>query len=227
MIKKRLLTASAAFLLILGLFSLPAYAHDGQSGGGSSTTTSSETTNTTSGRSSTTTTHQEQAAEIEKESSQEAKHSQEASLKSETENELSDMQKSHKKHSDEDRQKNCKAAEKGLETKLQSLSTNATAFQTKIGTAFSLAIAYQKDNNITVAGFDQLVATAQAAKSQAAASVTVLNGLSPNLDCTQHTVATNVASFKVASKQAKTDLIAYKEAVKAVLQALEAAKEGN
>lgn len=224
MVKKKLAVALAALLLSVGAFALPALAKDGVSG---SDDTALATASATESKTDDSSTRQEQEAQVEQETNPTEVSSHKDALETETETEINDTLKDHSKHSDSERQKNCQAAEHGLETKFQSLSTNATSFQTKIDSALANAISYQKDNNLNVTNFTQLVSAAQTAQIKAAASVSILNGLSPTLDCSQSTVATNVAKFKVASKQAKTDLLAYKDAVKAVLQALEAAKGEN
>ncbi len=236
--KRKIVVSLVAMLFALGLFSVPVLARDGTSGSDDNTTTTQAATTAPDDSTTQTTTHenssdttkterQKQVTKVEQEADDKAKSTQEDGLETEAKLEVASLLKVHDKHTDSDRQKACQAAEQGLETKLGGLATNSTSFQTKIDTALNLAIGYQKDQNVTVANFDQLVAAAQAAKAKAAASVTVLNGLSPNLDCSQNTVATNLAKFKVATKQAKTDLLAYKEAVKAVLRALEDAKAGN
>lgn len=248
--KKKLAILTPILVLMIGLFTMPAFAKDGggdSGGNGGNGGSGDSQTSTASGSSSDATktdtnskdssqqndqskqsdSQKTQEAEVEHESNQDAKHTLENSLESEGDDVINNLLKDHKKHSDDERKKNCQAAEHGLENKLQNLSTNATAFQKRIDTALTLAIAYQKDNNINVANFDQLVTAAQTAQGKAAASVSVLNGLSTNLDCTQNTVASNVAQFQVAAKQARTDLLSYKTAVRAVLQALEMAKEGN
>ena len=248
MIKKKITLVLSTVLLGVGVFTMPALARDGVSGSDDTNSTSGTTQNTgnstsssdsktsdsstiqstsSSTSSSDSNTHQEQETKVERETLPTEVSSHKDALETESETEIKDLLKDHTKHSNAERQKNCQAAEHGLETKFLSLSMNATSFQTKIDTALANAITYQKDSNITVTNFDQLVAVAQSAQSKAAASASVLNGLSPKLDCTQSTVATNVANFKIAAKQAKTDLFAYKDSVKAVLQALEEAKGGN
>ena len=236
MIKKKFTLALATVLLSVGVFTVPVLAREGV--GGSDDTTSTATTSVTTqsagstapsaeSKTSDSGTHKEQEAKVEQETHQTEVISHKDALETETETEIKDLMKDHSKHSDTERQKSCQTAKDGLETKFQSLSANATSFQTKIDTALANAIVYQKDNNVTVTNFAQLVIVAQTAQSKSAASVSVLNGLSPALDCTQSTVAANVAKFKVAAKQTKTNLSSYKEAVKAVLQALEASKGGN
>lgn len=221
---KLITTIVSVIILALGLFTVPALAHDnGSSDDNSGSSSESSDTSKTSDDHS----QQEQENEIENEANHQAKKDLEDSLDGDSNKVLHELGMTNHEHSNSEREKNCQSAEHGLETKLQNLSKNATKFQTRIDTALDLAIAYQKDNNISVDNFDQLVATAQAAKSTSAASVSALNDLNTNLDCSSQSVAQNVAKFKVAAKQARTDLKAYKEAVKAILRALEVAKEGN
>ncbi len=222
MLKRKIGIAAASTMLTASLFTVPTFANDSNSGSSNETSHANTSSTTISVNDS-----NSQSTEHNQEANTETENTQEDTLNTESNHEISNLLKSHEKHSDNERQKKCQAAEHGLETKLKSLAKNATAFQNRIDKALNLAISFQKDHNVTVSNFDQLVNAAQTAQSQAATSVSVLNGLSPNLDCSQNTVATNVAKFKVAAKQARSDLLKYKESVKEVLQALDAAKEGN
>lgn len=136
---------------------------------------------------------------------------------------IDNLLKTHKRHTEQERQKNCQAAQKGLETKLSNIQKNASKFQTLINEVYQKALDYQQANNLSPAGFDQLVSTANSAKDTASASVSALASLSVNLDCSSSSVAGNVATFRAAAQQARTDLVSYKTAVKAVLTALEGA----
>lgn len=132
------------------------------------------------------------------------------------------LQNQHaKKHSDSQRTKNCQKAQKGLQTKLQNLQKNAAAHKALIDKVYSEALAYQQQSSLNPAGFGDLVNAANAAQSKAALSVAALGGLSVNLDCSSGSVAQNVATFQAAAQQARNDLLAYRTAVHAVLQALE------
>lgn len=228
MLKRKIGIAAASTMLTASLFTVPTFANDSNSGSSNETSHANTSSTTISvNDSNSQSTEHNQEVKVEQEANTETENTQEDTLNTESNHEISNLLKSHEKHSDNERQKKCQAAEHGLETKLKSLAKNATAFQNRIDKALNLAISFQKDHNVTVSNFDQLVTAAQTAQSQAATSVSVLNGLSPNLDCSQNTVATNVAKFKVAAKQARSDLLKYKESVKEVLQALDAAKEGN
>ena len=219
---KKMLAIMPAILLMLGLTTLPVLARDGSD---DSSTTPSTTSLTETKETPEVTSHNK--TEVNKEVSENVKHEIENEIENETKNTISEFKKTEKEHSQEERKKNCDAAEHGLETKLTNLSKNASAFQVKVDGALAKAIAYQKDNNLTITGFDILVTTAQTAQTQSASSVSALSSLNTNLDCSQPGVAQNVAAFKVAAKMTRTNLKAYKDAVKTVLKAIETAKEGN
>lgn len=238
---KKLLVVLPALALILGLTTTPVFARDGngdssseQAASSIAASSSAETENSTSTSAQSepndktgTNDTASKKAEVESEVRTEAKDAAQGEIESESKGLIDRLKKTEKEHSEADRQKNCAAAEKGLETKLSNLSKNASAFHVRIDNVLAMAIAYQKDNNISVNNFDALVATAQAAQTKSASSISALNALNPNLNCADANVAQNVAEFKVAAAQARTDLKAYKQAVIAVLTALEAAKGGN
>ena len=224
--RKHIALTLALIGLVFGLSVSPVLARDGSSGGGGdSTETETQHAEDTNTEKPETKTETEQEQHVKEDAKPEIEKRVESKTKSESETELEKLRKEHKEHTKEERQKNCEAAKNGLETKLKNLSTNATKHQTRITEIYDKALAYQKDQNITVANFDQLVATANAAQAQAASSVSVLAGLSTTIDCSQTNVASTVATYKASAAQARTDLKAYKDAVKAILVALKAAAE--
>ncbi len=129
-----------------------------------------------------------------------------------------------KEVSQADHQKRCEAHKQGLTNKFSHIVTNSQRIQDRITDVLTKAQAYQTAHNLTVANFDTLVATAQSAGATSAASITSLKAVTPSLDCNNVSVASDVATFKTAAKTTRDDLKAYRTAVKAVLQALEAAK---
>ncbi len=223
---KKALAITPAIILMLGLTTLPAFARNGSD----DSSTNTQTTTSQSEAKETIKTPEvtsQNKTEVNKEASEVVK----LGIENETENESKDIvnefKKTDKEHSQADRKKNCDAAENGLETKLTNLSKNALAFQTKIDGVLTMSIAYQNDNNLHNTVFDALVTTAQKAQVESASSVSALSSLNTNLDCSNPSVAQNVAAFKVAAKKARADLKAYKDAVKAILKSIETSKEGN
>lgn len=126
-----------------------------------------------------------------------------------------------KKKSPEELQKKCEERKKGLETKLQRLSSNATKHQARISAYLDKIVAYKVDNNIANADVDAAILSALDAKTTSEASVTALAELSPTLNCDSGTVASDVAIFKAAAEQARNDLKIYRKAVKNVHSVIE------
>ena len=131
----------------------------------------------------------------------------------------------HSQKTAEERTKACESHKHGLETKFARITTNSQRLEDHIGTFLTRAETYQSTNNITVDNWTTLVANADAAKLKVDASIANLKTVTPTLDCNSTTVAQDVATFKAAAQQVRTDLKAYKTAVKDVFVALENAKE--
>ncbi len=232
---KRLLVLIVATGAVSGLVAVPALARNGADDPAVGTATNTTTTTEPSSGGVTSAAVAPIRTEIEVHDLAAVNAEVKTSIKTEVETEveveshktIEDLKKTEKEHTKEDRQKSCTVAEHGLETKIASLSKNATAFQVRVDNALTMAIAFQKDNNLTISNFDTLLSAAEAARTQAASSVSVLSALNTNLDCTQPDVAQKIAEFKIAAGKARTDLKAYKTAVKAILAALEVAKGVN
>lgn len=125
----------------------------------------------------------------------------------------------------QEREHKCESHKHGLETKVGNLNKNGQKHLDHFNKVYANALEFQKTNNLNPAGFADLTAKADAAKAKAEASVATLNSLQPTVDCQKDTVATDVSAFKTAATQARSDLQAYKLAIKDVLKALETAKE--
>lgn len=123
------------------------------------------------------------------------------------------------------RQDSCAARKVGLQRKVDNLESNAQKHLTHFDEVFVKVSAYQKAKNLSVEKYDDLVAAATAAQSKAIASMQALITLKPSVDCSKDTVASDVAAFKSAAAQTRTDLSAYKKAVRDILQAVIATKE--
>lgn len=220
---KNKLIALSGVILLTGLVAVPVSARQG-SDDVSSPTATTDTSLSGSGSgsnspdsSSTETEHP--AAEVEAEN-----HVSEL-IKNDAQKTLDDMGNDHKnKRSDEERKKNCHEHEHGLETKLGNLNKNAVKHLARIDGIYASALDYQKNHNLSPSNFAEMKSQADSAALQAKASTAVLAGLSVNVDCSSGSVAKDVSTFKAATAQVRTDLKAYKEAVKAVLHSLETAK---
>jgi hypothetical protein len=234
---KKLLVALPVTALLLGIVTVPVYAHDGEDDSGSnsgssennnsgsdSTKTEDSTTNSGSGGQSASGRQTED--KLRHKGQDLLKQAKE--LKQQKENSAaSDSEDSPKTDTalKERRQKRCENRKHGLETKVANIVNIAQKHKSRIDDVYAKALAYQKDKDITVENFDALVAAADSAKAQAQASVDALTGLKPTIQCTSDTVATDVATFKAGAEQARTDLKTYRISVKAILTALKDAKE--
>lgn len=228
------LPAAALAVLVVAGSPAVALAHDG--GSTTEVSGSNNTAMSTSGGSTTTSTTQTQQAETEsavKETSTvEVKSSDETNHKNnreKAEKMVTELKTEHKPEKTEaEREKACDAHKTGLETKFASIARNSLAYETRVDGIYAKALAYQADNKLNPAGIADLIATANTAQRAAKASVTTLQSAKlPKIDCTSKTVATDVAAFKTAAAQARHDLKAYRQAVKAVLVSLREAKHAT
>lgn len=132
---------------------------------------------------------------------------------------------SEKEKHNQERTKTCESKKQGLDQKFSRLSANAQKFNNHIDEVLKKAEAYKTEKNLTVDNYDALVAAAVAADAKSQASVSALSALKPTLDCNKDSVASDVSTFKAAAEQARTDLKDYRTSVKALLKAIEQAKE--
>ena len=224
---KNLLPAVAlAFLVTAGMPAV-AFARGGDSTTTSSTTSGSGTSGTSGTSSSTEVAHTEsttetQAVHTESSNISETSGSTRSEHRAEAEVEVHKMRSEKKpQQTDTERTKKCEDRKEGLQNKFDSIARNSANYQTRIDDIYAKTVAFQTTNNLNPTGLSALIATANAAKAKAALSVAGLQTSKPtSVDCTNKTVATDVAAFKISASQARTDLKAYKQAVKAVVKSL-------
>lgn len=200
---KQSLLLLPAMVLAVSVFATPVFAREGADDSTSDTSTTTSTQESEATREAA----KQQAESIREKAKQDVEKRREA---------LKDQAEQHK----QEREKKCESHKQGLETKVSSLNTNAQRHLEHFNSAYAKALQYQKDNNLNPAGFADLVTAADAAKAKAAASVAALNDLKPTVDCNKDSTASDVAAFKTAAAQARTDLKAYQKAVKAVFLSL-------
>lgn len=138
---------------------------------------------------------------------------------------LKELRKQHKsQRSAAEVKQQCEARKQGLQTKFEHIVANSQRLQTKIDSILNKAQTFQQANNLQVADYDTLLASAQSAQAASAASINALAEVKPSLDCNNTSVAGDVATFKAAANTARDNLKAYRSAVKDLLKALAAAK---
>jgi hypothetical protein len=216
------LTLPALVLAMTALVAVPVLADDGGSSGSGGTTTSTSGSGDTSGSSTSgsndtteTTTTDSTKTEIE------TQDRHQGALM------LTELRHSGRHHTLAEVKTACEAHKQGLDTSFSHISLSLTSFNSRVAGILAKAEAYQKTNNITVANWDSLVAAATAAGTTSDASIAALKAVTPSLDCNSTSVAQDVATFKAAAVQARTDVKAYKAAVRAVVKALLDAKQAS
>lgn len=140
---------------------------------------------------------------------------------------LTQLKKERQEHTQAERAKNCQSRKQGLQRKVNNLAENAQKHEARIDSLFAKTLAYKQDHNLTVENFATLNAGALTAQAAAQSSLEALDSLKPTLDCNNESVATDVAAFKVAMTQARSDLSEYRQAVKSLLRAVQSAKQGD
>lgn len=223
---KQVLFVVPALVLTLSLAAVSGYAEDGgnatasgQSETGSSVSTTSGSSNLSSNK----------ASGSDSETNDSANETEvEAGIHQRGAELLNEAEKNHKNgKSSAQTQKVCENRKHGIQTKTGTLVANAQASLNRINKVLTQIENYQKANNLTVANWDSLIASSTAAQSQATASVQALAAVNPTLDCTSTSAAAELATFKAAVAQARTNLLAYRSAVKDVLVAVENAKSSG
>lgn len=150
--------------------------------------------------------------------------SQTAELHSKGKTLVAELQKVHpSKLTATERQKVCEVHKQGLTNKFTVITRNSQSYQTRIDDVLAKALAFQASKGISSTQLTTLIVTANTAKDTSVTSIANLKALVPKIDCNNVSVAQDVATFKAATTQTRTDLMAYKTAVKAVVQNLLAA----
>jgi DNA polymerase III gamma/tau subunit len=140
------------------------------------------------------------------------------------EEKVAELRKTKKTHSAEERQQQCEARKDKIASHVSEIGTKTTTIQKHIDEVYAKALAYQQSKNIQSDELTALIAAADAAKATATASSADVAASQPStIDCTDANLPTELATFGAAVSQNRTDLKAYRDAVKSVLKALKAA----
>lgn len=226
------LSLAAILVAVLLTGSLPALAHQGRGGGDDDSIASSSTDSDNSGSGSgseqeSEPSHHESENENETEDEQPELTAENVSSARHHrgENLLRELRKEHKSlRSPAQVKKQCQTRKHGLARKFDRILTNSQRIQTRIDNILNLAQTYQQGANLAVDNYDSLLAAAQSAQTTSANAISNLSSLRPSLDCNNVSVASDVAAFKEAAIDTRSQLKAYRGAVKDLVQALIKAK---
>jgi ribosomal protein L19E len=231
-LRKGTLYLASAAVLGLSVVAAPVYARQGSDNhaiSGSTTTTETETHSGSgsSGSGSSGSGSQTKKIETSHTENEVEDQAREDTAKAKGAELLAEAKKEHKAKNKEERQKTCETRKGKFEARASAMVKNAQKHQLRIDGVLSKAVDYKTTNNLTVTDYDALLAAATAAQATSQASVTALKNLQPTLDCTNESVASNIAAFKAATDQARSDLNAYKKSARALFTAIENAKGTN
>jgi uncharacterized protein YaaR (DUF327 family) len=133
---------------------------------------------------------------------------------------LAEAKQEHKAKTAEERLKACQSRKQGIVNRSTRIVAAAKRHQSRITTVLGKGTEFQKTNNLTVPNLDALVDAAAAAQAKSQESIDALAAVQPSVDCNKDSVASDIATFKAAAQQTRSDLKAYKDAVKVVLKAI-------
>lgn len=212
---KKILLSSILLLVLVGATSLNAsraLARDGADDPVNAETSSSTETSTAAQGSQTQTEKNTTATEAKKEAESKAVEAKKEAEAKKTEG----------------LKKGCEQRKESINKKLSVLGENAQKHQEAYTALLNKAIELKTAKSLNPVNFDALVATANAAKIVSNNSIEALKSSALSVDCASSDIGGSINTGKTAAKAAKTtadkvktDLKAYRAAVKAVLVALE------
>jgi hypothetical protein len=205
--------ASLCALLVLAASPVLAQSgRDGTSGSDDSSTTSEQESSDTADDSGTTETKNETETEV---------HHKADLFRKDGEHRLT-LRREAKDHtkSKEQRAKTCVQIQKAVNNKLGAFNNHADKYLTRLNTLFTKVQAYQTEHNVSVANYDELVATATQKQSDATVAVEALKSLGTTIDCTSSDPASMLASVKSGATDSRDALKAYRTALKDIFVAL-------
>jgi hypothetical protein len=203
----------ASLCALLVLAASPVMAHEGSSGSdGSDDSTSSSEQQSSDISDDSNSTEIENEAEV---------HHKADLFRKDGEHKL-ELRRDAKDHtkSKEERVKTCEHIQKAVNNKLKAFNNHADKYLTRLNTLFTKVQDYQTANNLSVANYDALVATATQKQTDATLAVDALKSLGTTIDCTSSDPASMLASVKSGATDARDALKAYRSSLKDIFVAL-------
>lgn len=120
----------------------------------------------------------------------------------------------------EKRQKSCGARKANLERRMQNAVRHAENHKAVFDKIYARVKSFHDTNKLNAANYDELVAAADTAQTDAANAVNALKTLDVNVDCASDNLADNISSFREAVKGTRDELKAYRAAIVDVIKAL-------
>jgi hypothetical protein len=136
---------------------------------------------------------------------------------------LTEKRQNAKQHTADQKKKSCEARAANIKKRADNYATAAQRHLSVFNKIFTRVQDFQTKKNLSVANYDELVATATAKQTAAQAAVDALKSADVTIDCTQADPASAVANLKEATSNARTALHEFRLAIKDVVVALKGA----
>jgi hypothetical protein len=145
-------------------------------------------------------------------------------LRNQAQQDLKALREGKQEHTAAQRQQSCTEHQADINNRITKLGKNAQKHLDDFSSVLTKVEAFQTKQQLAVANYDSLVATAVSDQVAATSAVSTLSSLTVTLDCTSTDPAASLATVKDAANSAKTALQAFRAAIKAIITALQAAK---
>jgi nickel-dependent lactate racemase len=140
---------------------------------------------------------------------------------------LEDKKTEVKQHTQEQRQKACEARKTNLSKRMSNALKHAKKHQQTFDKIYARVKDFVDSKGLTVENYDSLTSAVDTAKSDSTASISALESLDVDVDCTSQNVATSVSNFQQAVKSTRDSLKTYRSSITDLIKAVKGASSAN
>lgn len=127
--------------------------------------------------------------------------------------------------SDTKRKTVCENKQQSINNKLATFTQAADKHLGRLDEAYTKVQSYQAKNNVVLANYDELVATANEKKQTAIDAIAALKTVAVQVDCNQPDAVVKLGTVRDAAKATRSALHDYRMAIKAIVVALAQGKD--
>jgi hypothetical protein len=144
-------------------------------------------------------------------------------FKSLAQQDLAQRKAQAKQHTEAEREQFCDNRKDEITNRMNNAVKDAQAHKAVFDKIYSKVKTFYDSKGLNVTNYDALIAAADKAQSDAAASISALQGLNVSVDCTSQTVVNNISSFQQAVKATRDSLKTYRSTITDLITALKGA----